>query len=158
MPKGFVGPNAPLANGSLILGIQANAVYIYKWLEKIQTEDIRSFEVRHDVNEEYNQHVQEYLKRTVWTGSCRSWYKRGTTDGPVVAIYGGTIIHMLEALKNPRWEDFTMDRTPEAKANRFAYLGNGFTMRETKKGSVGSTQTVDFDKFWDLFVLPQLHD
>ncbi|KAH8695551.1 hypothetical protein BGW36DRAFT_418250 [Talaromyces proteolyticus] len=154
----FVGPNAPLANGSLILGIQAVAVYIYKWIDKMQTESIRSFEVRNDVNEEYNQHVQKYLERTVWTGGCRSWYKRGTVDGPVIAIYGGTIIHMLEAMKNPRWEDFSMDWTEEAKSNRFAYLGNGFTLRETKGGSIGATQTVDFDRFWDLCVLPQIHD
>lgn len=65
---------------------------------------------------------------------------------------------MLEALKHPRWEDFHMDKTPEAAVNRFAYLGNGFSSREAKKGSVGATQTVDFDHFWDLCVLPQIHD
>jgi hypothetical protein len=64
----------------------------------------------------------------------------------------------MEAIKNPRWEDFTIDRTEEAKANRFAYLGNGFTLRETKSGSVGSTQTLDFDEYFNLFVLPDIHD
>lgn len=155
---GFVGPNSPLANGSLILGIQAVAAYIYKWLDKIQTEGIRSFKVCDDVNEEYNQHVQKYLERTVWTGGCRSWYKRGTVDGPVVAIYGGSIFHLLEAMKNPRWEDFRMDRVPEARTNRFAYLGNGATVREAKGCSVGATQTTNFDEFWNLFVLPRIHD
>lgn len=103
----FVVPNSPISNGSLVLGIQATAIYIYKWLEKLQCESISSFEVQHDVNEEYNQHIQKYLERTVWTRGCRSWYKRGTIDGPVTAIYGGTTFHFLEALKNPRWEDFT---------------------------------------------------
>ncbi|KAJ6190510.1 hypothetical protein N7519_000531 [Penicillium mononematosum] len=154
----FVGPNSPLANGSLILGIQATAAYIYKWMEKMQTEGVRSFEVDDDVNEEYNQHIQKYLERTVWTRDCRSWYKRGTVDGPVIAIYGGSIFHLLEAMKNPRWEDFKMDRTPEAKINRFSYLGNGTTLREAKGGDIGATQTLDFDEFWNLFVLPQVHD
>lgn len=156
--SGFVGPNSPLANGSLILGIQATAAYIYKWLDKMQTEGVRSFEIHDDVNEEYNQHMQKYLERTVWTRGCRSWYKRGTVDGPVVAIYGGSVFHLLEAMKNPRWEDFKTDRTPEARINRFAYLGNGITLREAKGGSVGATQTVGFDEFWDLFVLPRIHD
>lgn len=89
----FIGPNSPISNGSLVLGVQATAVYVYKWLEKLQTESVRSFEVRHDVNEEYNQHMQKYLDRTVWTKGCRSWYKRGTIDGPVVAIYGGKSEH-----------------------------------------------------------------
>lgn len=154
----FVGPNSPISNGSLVIGIQTTAIYIYKWLEKLQTEGIRSFAVRNDVNEEYNQHVQRYMERTVWTRGCRSWYKRGTVDGPVVAIYSGTTFHFIEALKNPRWEDFHLERSPEAKPNRFAYLGNGFTMRETKSGTVGATQTVDFDNYWNLFVLPEIHD
>ncbi|SPO06777.1 related to monooxigenase [Cephalotrichum gorgonifer] len=154
----FIGPNSPISNGSLVLGIQATAVYVYKWLEKLQTEGIRSFEVRNDVNEEYNQHVQRYLERTVWTRGCRSWYKRGTVDGPVVAIYGGTTFHFMEALKNPRWEDFKMDRIKLAKSNRFAYLGDGFSQRERKSGSVGATQTLDFDEYWNLLVLPEIHN
>lgn len=154
----FVGPNNPISNGSLVLGIQATAIYVYKWLEKLQTEGIRSFEVRNDVNEEYNQHIQKYLERTVWTRGCRSWYKRGTVDGRVVAIYGGTTFHFMESLKNPRWEDFQMDRVHEARENRFAYLGNGFTLRETKAGSVGATQTLDLDEYWNLLVLPEIHN
>ncbi|KIA75798.1 hypothetical protein HK57_00412 [Aspergillus ustus] len=154
----FIGPNSPISNGSLVLGIQATAIYVYKWLEKIQTEMVRSFEVRDDANEEYNQHIQKYLERTVWTRGCRSWYKRGTVVGPVVAIYGGTSFHFMEAIKNPRWEDFHIERVKEAKRNRFAYLGDGFSKREAKGGSVGATQTLDFDEYWRLFVLPDIHD
>lgn len=154
----FVGPNSPISNGSLVLGIQATSVYVYKWLEKLQTEGIKSFEVRNDVNEEYNQHIHKYLERTVWTRGCRSWYKRGTVDGPVVAIYGGTTFHFMEALKNPRWEDFTLNRLDEAKSNRFTYLGNGFSRREEKSGTVGATQTLDFDEYWNLLVLPEIHN
>lgn len=154
----FVGPNSPISNGSLVIGIQTTAIYIYKWLDKLQTEGIHNFTVRDDVNEEYNQHLQRYMERTVWTRGCRSWYKRGTVDGPVVAIYGGTTFHFIEALKNPRWEDFHLERSPGAKSNRFAYLGNGFSLRETKSGTVGATQTVDFDEYWKLFVLPEIHN
>ena len=154
----FVGPNSPISNGSLVLGIQATAIYVYKWLEKLQTEMVRSFEVRHDANREYNQHIQQFLARTVWTRGCRSWYKRGTVDGPVVAIYGGTTFHFMEAIKNPRWEDFHLDRVDQAHHNRFAYLGNGFTPRETRSESVGATQTLGFNEYWDLLVLPEIHD
>lgn len=153
----FVGPNSPISNGSLVLGIQATAIYVYKWLDKMQTEDIQSFEVRHDVNEEYNEHVQKFLERTVWTRGCRSWYKRGTVDGPVVAIYGGTSFHFMEAIKNPRWEDFLLQRELSASKNRFEYLGNGFSLVESAGKSVGATQTLDFDEYWNLFVLPRIH-
>lgn len=154
----FIGPNSPISNGSLVLGIQATAVYVYKWLEKLQTEMISSFEVSADANDEYNQHIQRYLERSVWTRGCRSWYKRGTVDGPVVAIYGGTSFHFMEAIKNPRWEDYHIKRLPEARTNRFAYLGNGFSSREAKGGSVGATQTLDFDEYWRLFTMPDIHN
>ncbi|KAL3455430.1 hypothetical protein BJX64DRAFT_297637 [Aspergillus heterothallicus] len=158
----FIGPNATISNGSLVLGIQATAVYIYRWLHKMQIEHLRSFEVRQDVTDEYNQHMQTYLSRTVWSKNCRSWYKRGTIDGPVVAIYGGTTFHFIEAVKEPRWEDFAIERSPseggDGVVNRFAYLGNGFTRSESRGGSIGATQTLDFDEYWRLFVLPEIHE
>ncbi|KAH7030578.1 uncharacterized protein B0I36DRAFT_242765 [Microdochium trichocladiopsis] len=153
----FIGPNSPISNGSLVLGVQITAMYVHKFLDKLQTEGYSSVEVRTDANEDYNEHLQRYLERTVWTRGCRSWYKRGTVDGPVVAIYGGTSFHFMEAIKNPRWEDFDMRRTPEHQGNRFAYLGNGFTLRETRKESVGATQTLDFEEYWNLFNLPDIH-
>jgi hypothetical protein len=75
-------------------------VYIYRCLEKLRTEDYPSLEVRADATEDYNEHVQQYLSKTVWVGECRSWYKQGTIDGPVVAIYGGIVFHFIDSLKN----------------------------------------------------------
>lgn len=152
----FIGPNSVINNGSLVLGIQMTAVYIFRWIEKMQTEMLRSIEVRHDANEDFNEHTQAYLERTVWTRNCRSWYKNGTIDGPVTAVYGGTTFHFMEALKSPRWEDFEIKRDPRA-GNRFAFLGNGYTLAETRGASVGVTQTVNFDDFMNLFILPSTH-
>lgn len=131
---------------------------MYKCITKLQTEGIQSLDIKHEANEEYNEHMTQYLERTVWRRGCRSWYKRGTIDGPVVAIYGGTTFHFMEALKNPRWEDYDIGYTTEASRNRFSYLGNGFTMAETKSGTVGATQTLNFDDYWKLLVLPDIHD
>lgn len=153
----FIGPNSPVSNGSLVLAIQMTGVYIYKCIEKLQTEGYKSLDVRTDANDEYNQHAQTYLARTVWTGGCRSWYKRGTVDGPVVAIYAGTSFHFMEALKRPRWEDYNLERMPDESRNRFSYLGNGFSRAELGGGSVGETQTLNFDDYWSLFVLPDIH-
>lgn len=63
----------------------------------------------------------------------------------------------MEGLKNPRWEDYDWKRLPAESRNRFAYLGNGYTVRETKGGTMGDTQTVNFEDFWKLFVLPEVH-
>lgn len=133
-------------------------IYIAKCIDKIQSEGIKSLNISQGATEDFYEHVQEFLDRTVWVSSCRSWYKRGTTDGPVVAIYGGTSFHYIEALRYPRWEDYEIELLPAKKPNRFAYLGNGFTWRETNKGSVADTQTLSFDEYWDLFNLRELYD
>ncbi|KFZ01648.1 hypothetical protein V501_09887, partial [Pseudogymnoascus sp. VKM F-4519 (FW-2642)] len=140
----FIGPNFPISNGSLVLGVQAVSSYIYNCINKLQTENVRSMEVMTEACNDYNEHLQTYLQRTVWVENCRSWYKRGTTDGKVVAIYGGTTFHYTEAIRQPRWEDYRFKLIPSENGNinRFAYLGNGYTKRETRKGTVGDTQTM----------------
>ncbi|KAI9752413.1 MAG: hypothetical protein M4579_005637 [Chaenotheca gracillima] len=157
----FIGPNYPISNGSLVLAIQAEAIYIYHCIKKLQTQFYRSLEVTEEATADYNEHVQSYLQRTVWVGGCRSWYKRGSVDGQVVAIYSGTSFHYTEALRYPRWEDYRMDLLPMAgnkRRNRFAYLGNGYTKRETRGGSVGDTQTLNLEDYWKLNVLPPIYD
>jgi len=42
---------------------------------------------------DYNEYSQEFLKRTVWTSGCRSWYKNGSVEGKVTAMYAGSILH-----------------------------------------------------------------
>lgn len=154
----FIGPGSPISNGSLVQGIQIMGIYMYKCIDKIQTENIKALCISDAATREYNEHIQKFLKRTVWVGSCRSWYKRGTIDGPVIAIYGGTSFHYVEALRHPRWEDYNIDLFSTEAPNRFSYLGNGFTWRETKGGEVSDTQTLNFPQYWDLFVLPELYD
>lgn len=154
----FIGPSSPISNGSLVQGIQMMGVYIWKCIDKIQSECIKSLTIQEAATRDYYTHIQKFLERTVWVGGCRSWYKRGTVDGPVIAIYGGTSFHYIEALRNPRWEDYHIDLVPMKQPNRFSYLGNGFTIRETNNGSVADTQTLNFDEYWRLLVLPELYD
>jgi len=157
----FIGPNWPVENGSVMGPLLKVSYYALDMIKKIQSEYIASIAPKQDVTDAFNEHCQEFLKRTVWVGGCRSWYKKGTVDGRVCAIYGGTTYHWMEAVKNPRWEDFKIDYRRSqggGPRNRFAYLGNGFTKREAAGGTVGDVQTLTFEEFWDLFNLPDIFD
>ncbi|CAG7921120.1 unnamed protein product [Penicillium olsonii] len=94
----FNGPNCPIAHGSLLAAMDSTADWIYKWCNKIASEDIKSVCVKRGALEDFNVYAQEFLKRTVWTGGCRSWFKNGQIDGPVTAMYPGSIIHYKGAL------------------------------------------------------------
>lgn len=124
----------------------------------MQTQSIKSIEVRAEAVEDYDDYVQAWLSNTVWVAPCRSWYKRGTVDGRVVAVYGGSCFHFIEALRDPRWEDYKLEYFRGKGRNRFSWLGNGLTVREAEGSkSVGDTQTLDFDEYWRLFVSPEIY-
>ena len=115
-------------------------------------------EVTQEATDDYNEHAQEFLNATVWAGPCSSWYKRGTRDGRIVGVYSGSAFQFVEAMRRPRWEDYHYIHTTGATANRFTYLGNGFTRREARNGSIGDTQTLDFDEYWRLMILPDIYE
>ncbi|KAL2004939.1 hypothetical protein VTN00DRAFT_2789 [Thermoascus crustaceus] len=135
MPNYFIfnGPNCPAGHGSLLAVMEWTAEYILRWCRKIAKQDIKSVTVKPDVVHEYNVYSQEYLKRTVFTGGCRSWYQ-SRKDGRVTAMYGGSVLHYKENLEEFRTEDFEFEyRSP----NRFRFLGNGLTIREKEGGDLG---------------------
>jgi hypothetical protein len=35
-----------------------------------------------------------------------AWYKNGTVDGRVVAVFPATNVAFMEAMRDPRWEDY----------------------------------------------------
>ena len=94
----------------------------------------RSVTVKLDVIREFNDYSQEYLKRTVWSSGCRSWYKNDKTDGPVTAMYAGSVLHYREFLQAFRTQDFDFEYlTP----NRFQFMGNGLAKMEVDGKDLG---------------------
>ncbi|KAL2205687.1 FAD/NAD(P)-binding domain-containing protein [Sarocladium strictum] len=126
----FNGPNSPVAHGSLISVMDWTANYIGQWCKKIAADDIRAVAVKADASTEYNEYTQEALKRTVWTSGCRSWFKNGTVDGRVFAMYAGSVLHYKELTESFRTEDFEIEYRSK---NRFRIMGNGFTLREVNQ-------------------------
>jgi hypothetical protein len=61
----------------------------------------RSFDVKQKVQDDWNVWGDELLKRTVWTSNCRSWYKSGTRDGRITALYPGSILHFVGIVQEP---------------------------------------------------------
>ena len=95
-------------------------------ITKAQIENIKSFRPKLSVSTQFRQHADLFLQRTAWTSPCRSWFKQGKTDGQA-AIWPGSRLHFLELMKQPRFEDFEIEYWDE---NIFAFMGNGFEMRE----------------------------
>ncbi|WVQ81985.1 hypothetical protein IAT38_004112 [Cryptococcus sp. DSM 104549] len=124
-----LGPGAPSAQGSIIVSIERISDYIIKFLHRFQRETIKTFEVDAEAVNEYAEHMEEQLKLTVWTDNCSSWFKNGTSGGPVIALHPGGRLHFFSLLMDPRYEDFNYTYWNK---NRYAYWGNGYTLREVE--------------------------
>jgi hypothetical protein len=121
-----MGPGSPSAHGSLLPSTEHVSDYAMKVLHRLQTEPIKTFDVKKEAVDELAEHSQEQLKTTAWASTCSSWFKNGRPDGPLDSLHPGGRLHFFSSLINPRWEDFDYTYSN----NRFAHYGNGFTQRE----------------------------
>ncbi|KAF9469451.1 FAD/NAD(P)-binding domain-containing protein [Collybia nuda] len=128
-PNYFVisGPNSPIGNGPVLCFIEAQFDYILKLATRWQTENIRSFSPKREAVEDFIAYKDQFMKTTVWEHSCRSWYKSNSVTGKVTALWPGSTLHYLEAIAEPRYEDWVISY----KGNRFSWLGNGFSQTES---------------------------
>jgi cation diffusion facilitator CzcD-associated flavoprotein CzcO len=123
----FLGPNAVVTHGSLIESINWTADYILKWLHKASTEDIKSITPKTAAINEFIEKCNEIHQTLVWTDSCTSWFKRNTLNGRVTAGFGGSALLFRKLIEEIRAEDYEIVYW---HANRWSFLGNGFTEYE----------------------------
>lgn len=147
----FDGPQACASNGSFLPVLEATGDYIIKCIAKMQKQDILSMCPKLDVVEEQVKHADAFHRNTVWSHSCRSWYKNNTADGRVAAVWPGSTLHFLESLEDPRWEDYEF--TYENSRNRFSYMGNGTTVSEVngeERAKHIRSRVQLFDTWWAM--------
>jgi cation diffusion facilitator CzcD-associated flavoprotein CzcO len=71
----FYGPNLNLGHSSIVYMLESQFAYALDALHTMRRRGAGEFEVRPEVQEAYNQELQERLAGSVWnTGGCGSWY------------------------------------------------------------------------------------
>jgi cation diffusion facilitator CzcD-associated flavoprotein CzcO len=69
------GPNLNLGHSSIVYMLESQTNYALGALSTMHDRGAAEFEVRAEVQDAYNEEIQERLARTVWnTGGCASWY------------------------------------------------------------------------------------
>ncbi|KAI0555046.1 hypothetical protein F4679DRAFT_149133 [Xylaria curta] len=136
----IMGPNAPIGHGSVFTLTEHIARYITRAIHKCQTEGIKAICPSEAAVADFHKHITTFMPRTSWAASCSSWFKGGKIDGPVTALHPGSRIHFFHMLEHFRGEDweYVYDHP---SANRFNYLGNGFSTKELNP---------DFNSTWYL--------
>ena len=71
----LVGPNTGLGHNSIVFMIESQLNYLMDCIAHLDRTGSRTFDVREDVQERFNDEIQRKLDGTVWTsGGCVSWY------------------------------------------------------------------------------------
>ncbi|KAI9818370.1 MAG: hypothetical protein M1827_000428 [Pycnora praestabilis] len=135
----FLGPNAPIGHGSVIPIIEHATKYMINFMKRLQTQSIKSITPLPRAISDFNAHTTTFMSRTAWSTNCRSWFKNGKIDGPIVALHPGSRIHWFHMLRDVRYEDWEYTYWTD---NRFQYLGNGFSTWEGE----GMDTTFYFDQ------------
>ncbi|PPR03651.1 hypothetical protein CVT24_007765 [Panaeolus cyanescens] len=120
------GAGSPAATGPAMVIFELQADYILKMVDRYQTENIRSMAPKAEAVEDFIKHRDEFMKRTVMSENCRSWYKAGPSQ-QINALWPGSGMHWYFVFKqDPRYEDWEWTY----EGNRFSYFGNGFASLE----------------------------
>jgi len=70
-----IGPNMGLGHSSMVYMAESGINYLASALETMDEFDLATFEVREDVQRDFNAGLQKNMKQTIWTtGGCASWY------------------------------------------------------------------------------------
>ncbi|NEW40301.1 NAD(P)/FAD-dependent oxidoreductase [Nocardia cyriacigeorgica] len=71
----LLGPNVGLGHTSMVYMIESQINYIADALATFDKQDLRTVEVRREVQDSYNTELQKKLAKSVWlNGGCASWY------------------------------------------------------------------------------------
>lgn len=116
-----------VGNGGLIPQMEWAGLYALKWIEKMAKERIHSIDPKQEAIDDFNVYSQEYLKRTVYTSHCRSWYKNNKVGGPVTCMWPGSPMHFKDLMSVQRGEDYDIKYMSQT---RFLFFGNGITKRD----------------------------
>jgi cation diffusion facilitator CzcD-associated flavoprotein CzcO len=71
----IVGPNVGLGHTSMVFMIESQVAYVRDAIATMRRDRYAVVEARADVQEHYNERLQDRMDRTVWSaGGCASWY------------------------------------------------------------------------------------
>jgi cation diffusion facilitator CzcD-associated flavoprotein CzcO len=70
----LLGPNSGLGHNSVVIMIEAQVERFLRCLKLVDRGVVERIEVRKDVQDRFNDELQERMKRTVWASGCASWY------------------------------------------------------------------------------------
>ncbi|KAL4249901.1 FAD-binding Monooxygenase Superfamily protein [Abortiporus biennis] len=106
-PNFFVlfGPNTGTSHGTAIYTEENQCNWIMQVIKPILKGQASAFEPTEEATEAHNQHLQSKLVKTVWSGTCASWYRR-TPESKIHTLFPGSLTELWWQFRKPNFNDF----------------------------------------------------
>mgnify|MGYP003449757752 FL=1 len=69
------GPNTNLGHNSILYMLESQFAYVLNCLGALQRQGLRYMDVKPQVQQRFNQHLQQVIRHSIWEQGCTSWYK-----------------------------------------------------------------------------------
>lgn len=99
------GPNTNLGHNSIVYMIESQVNYILDAIQTLIKNKLLFTNVRAEVQHEFNQNIQEKMKKTVWAQGCTSWYQ--TADGKNTNNWPGFTLEYRQRTRRFDIENYT---------------------------------------------------
>ncbi|MBP6660312.1 MAG: cyclohexanone monooxygenase, partial [Chitinophagales bacterium] len=115
----MLGPNTGLGHNSMIYMIESQTNYILDAVQKMLQQNIKSIEVKEDVQVEFNAEIQKKLIGTIWQSGCKSWYI--TESGKNHTVWPGFTLEFRNRTKNIDLSKYNVEKIKiDSKKMEFA--------------------------------------
>ncbi|KAJ5477649.1 hypothetical protein N7530_003158 [Penicillium desertorum] len=151
-----LGPNSFQGAGNLLITMEQVHSYVAEIMSRMAYDNIGLVEAKKSQVENFTRFCEKYFERTVYSAECASWYKSSPPGsspeerkkGRVTALWPGSSLHALKALKKVRWEDYDLH---PYDGNEFGWFGNGWIVDEKKPQIDGAAITgyLNYTEFVD---------
>ncbi|WP_207887144.1 NAD(P)/FAD-dependent oxidoreductase [Pseudomonas sp. 30_B] len=98
------GPNTNLGHNSIIYMLESQFPYVLGCLQRIRREGLKYLDVKPQVQQRFNQHLQHELRHTIWERGCNSWYK--TASGRNTVNWPGFTFRYRQQTRQPEFADY----------------------------------------------------
>ena len=104
----MLGPNTGLGHNSMIYMIESQTNYIMDGIQKMINQNIKSVEVRKDIQDTFNAEIQKKLVGTIWLSGCKSWYL--SADGKNHTVWPGFTLEFRNRTKTINLGDYILEK------------------------------------------------
>tara|TARA_R110002167_G_scaffold66441_4_gene188063 strand:- start:1557 stop:2159 length:603 start_codon:yes stop_codon:yes gene_type:complete len=97
------GPNTNLGHNSIVIMAEAQSRYITDVITELDSRSQEAIDVKDEVEQQYNEEMQQRLSEMAWNAIEASWYKDGDK---ITNNWPGSTYEYIRRTRQVQWDDY----------------------------------------------------